>query len=155
MKFTLPTLVALFTALPAFAYELPKAPFFELSQDLTIEIVTPWSDANTKGEAGVTGDEVKVDDHMYHRLDSFLLEKGNTGAGASFPLWRESWANHYLGVSIPRTVALLWADVKQCGVQVMDDLDIPILHILYDDIGKPRANQHEDKVVVMCDELPR
>jgi hypothetical protein len=37
----------------------------------------------------------------------------------------------------------------------MDDLDIPILHILYDDVGKPRANQHEDKVVVMCDEIDK
>jgi hypothetical protein len=107
MKFTLPTLVALFTALPAFAYELPKAPFFELSQDLTIEIVTPWSDASMNGGAGVTGDEVKVDDHMYHRLDSFLFEKGEIGAGASFPLWRESWAKHYIGVSLPHTVVLL------------------------------------------------
>jgi hypothetical protein len=107
MIFTLPTLVALFTALRALAYELPKAPFFELSQDLTIEIVTPWSDAYINGEAGVTGDEVKVDDHVYHRLDSYLLEKGNIGAGASFALWRESWADHYVGVSLPHTVALL------------------------------------------------
>ena len=107
MKFTLPTLVALFTALPAFAYVLPKAPFFELSQDLTIEIVTPWSNAYINGETGVTGDEVQVDDHMYHRLYTFLYKKGETGAGASFGLWRESWADHYVGVSLPHTVVLL------------------------------------------------
>jgi len=105
MKFTLPTLMALFTALPAFAYELPPADPLTLSQDLEIVIVTPWTDAYIKGNTGVTGDEVKVDDQMYHELDSFSFKKDGTVAGASYALWRESWKDHYLGVSLPHTVA--------------------------------------------------
>jgi hypothetical protein len=110
MKFTLPTLIALFTALPAFAFKLPPLPPYELSQNLTIEIVTPWSDATMDGPSAgaITGDEVKVDDHMYHRLDSFSsFEKGATIAGAYFGLWRESWKEHELYLVVSYLVPLL------------------------------------------------
>jgi hypothetical protein len=105
MKFTLPTLIALFTALPALALELPKPPPFTLSQDLSIEIVTPWPDAHITGDTVVTGDLVPVDDHMYHRLISIPLQKISSVTTVSFPLWRDSWKDHYLSVSLPRTIA--------------------------------------------------
>lgn len=103
MKFTLPTLIALFTALPAFAFELPKADPFTLSQSLAMEIVTPWTDADIKGGTEGKEDEVQVDDHMYHKLYTFSFDKGATVVGAGFALWRESWKDHYLGVSLPHT----------------------------------------------------
>jgi len=105
MKFTLPTLIALFTALPAFALELPKPPPFTLSQDLDVQIVTPWPDASITGNTAVTGDLVPVDDHMYYRLISYQLQKNSSVTAFSFPLWRDSWTDHYLSVSLPLTVA--------------------------------------------------
>jgi hypothetical protein len=35
----------------------------------------------------------------------------------------------------------------------MDDLDITVLHIVFE--GDPTGNGHTDKVVVMCDTIPR
>ena len=110
MKFTLPTLIALFTALPALAFVEPKPLAFELSQDLVIEIVTPWTDAYMNGGTVVTGDLVKVDDHEYHRLDSYTFKKGKTVAGAYFGLSRESWEDQSLQVSLLHTVAWNRAD---------------------------------------------
>jgi hypothetical protein len=43
-------------------------------------------------------------------------------------------------------------------VQVVDDLDIPVLHIVFEgdsDDGNPTGNGHKAKVVVMCDDLPK
>jgi hypothetical protein len=40
----------------------------------------------------------------------------------------------------------------------MDDLDIPVLHIVFEgdsDKGNPSGNGHTDKVVVMCDKIDR
>jgi hypothetical protein len=104
MKFTLPTLIALFTALPAFALELPKPPPFTLSQDLAIDIVTLWPDAYITSNIAVTGDLVPVDDHMYHRLISIPIQKFSSVTAVSFLLWRNSWKDHYLSVSLAHNV---------------------------------------------------
>jgi len=43
-------------------------------------------------------------------------------------------------------------------VGVQDDLDIPILHVVFEGDGnkwKAKGNQHEDEVVVMCEQTDR
>jgi hypothetical protein len=43
-------------------------------------------------------------------------------------------------------------------VGVQEDLDIPVLHVVFEGDGnewKAKGNQHEDKVVVMCEETAR
>ena len=43
-------------------------------------------------------------------------------------------------------------------MRVKDDLNIPILHIVFEGDGddwKARGNQHEDKVIIMCDKIDK
>lgn len=41
-------------------------------------------------------------------------------------------------------------------MRLQDDLDIPILHVVFEGNGKDwsaKGNGHEDKVVIMCDKM--
>jgi hypothetical protein len=43
-------------------------------------------------------------------------------------------------------------------VSIQANLDIPVLHVVFEGDGKKwkgKGNQHEDKVVVMCEEIDR
>ena len=107
MKFTLPTLIALFAALPAFAEDPPTPASEELANPVKVVFVTQWEQADFGGpEATGLEPTVLVDGENYKEVWALGPSKYAAGLSPFFPIKRDVWEDYHYFVSLHYTVSL-------------------------------------------------
>lgn len=143
MKFTLPTFIALISAMPVFSTT-------EIANPLNLVVVTSWDEGSFDRLYAPLEGKTKflVDDKMYNVIyvgDSYV---GHVG-GLFFNIRRPVWPSWSYWVSSLQ----MHTDTAQCDVSVVKDPGVPIVHIILEGDGddfKYRANKHEEEVTVVC-----
>jgi len=107
MKFTLPTLIALFAALPAYAEDPPRPASEELANPVKVVSVTQWEQGEIGGvEAAGLEPTVLVNGKNYKEMWAQGPSKDAVGLSPFFIVKRDVWGDYHYFVSLHYTVSL-------------------------------------------------